>query len=202
MLSSLPVAARARVRRRGAAAVAVVSCLPLALLSAPSAAAEPDSGKDVDIVFNYKTTPPTFPQPNDCAPKKRNGVDVVKISDIATQDLSKENKNYIINGTAIDISCGYATDASGGFAYEGTETANVTVEGCGTGDLAFVYFDGQSTGAPPGGTGVDGGKVRFQPGSGTGDLKGVSGTGTTQGITYPDGTTEGVVRATLHCPMA
>lgn len=199
MSNLLPTVRRTRRTGGRAAIAAAVACLPMTMLFAPNAVAEPGGGKNIDIVFHYRTDAPTVITPNDCSPKKKNGIDAIKLQDIAYGTDSTDN--YRVTGPATDITCGFPNPA-GGFDYSGTETGTVTIDGCGTGNLSFFYFDGSSTAPGPDGTGTDSGKVRFDPGSGTGDLKGVSGQGTTQGTTFSDGTTKGVVKATVHCPKA
>lgn len=165
---------------------AAMTCLPFAVAAAPTALAQPD--KDIQVRANIAASAPQ-PASHEC--KTRKGVQGQPFTNTATLGTAPGDTWHSV-GTVTDTTCVYQTPE--GVQYTGTEAGTVTIDGCGTG-YVVLEFEGAVTGATEQST------ARLQPGKGTGDMKGASGTVSSQSALNPDFSANGQLTGAVHCPQ-
>lgn len=165
--------------------IAATACLPLALLAAPPATAKPE--KQIQVIASIQASSPA-PATHEC--KDRQGVAGIPFTNTAILGTAAGDSWHSV-GLATDTTCVYPTPE--GVFYTGTETGIVTIDGCGTG-FVVLKFKGSVNGA------VEESTATLQPGKGTGDLKGVSGTVTSRSTLNPDFSANGQLTGAVHCP--
>jgi hypothetical protein len=168
---------------------AAMTCLSIALGAVPAAMAQPD--KNIVVRASIEAAAAT-PATHEC--KKRNGVEGVPYTNPATLGTAPGDTWHSV-GPVTDTTCVYQTTE--GVIYTGTESGTVTIDGCGTG---FVVLEFEGSLSPD--FSSERSTARLQPGKGTGDLKGASGTVVSESTLNPDGSATGVLTGTVHCPMA
>jgi hypothetical protein len=168
---------------------AAITCLPVALVGAPGATAQPD--KNIEVRANIQANLAT-PATHQC--KKRNGVDGAPFTNTAILGTAPGDTWHSV-GTVTDTTCVYQTPE--GVSYTGTESGTVTIDGCGTGFVVLEFEGSLSSDFSS-----ERSTARLQPGQGTGDLKGASGTVVSESALNPDGSATGQLTGTVHCPKA
>lgn len=180
-----------RIMACGSAAAA--ASLAAAPLLAATAIADPN--KNIQVVTHVHGD---VPQEDTSGPQckkvqQAKGVDGIPFMNTGTVG-TMPGDNY--RGQVTDLTCVYALAPDFSSVYlTGTETGTITIDGCGTG-TAVLEFEGTVT------NGHDQLTARLQPGNGTGDLKGASGTFTSEGTSNPDGSADETITGTVHCSHA
>jgi hypothetical protein len=157
----------------------------LGMLFAPAALAA--TNKNIEIRASIQAD---AAQPANHRCNTINGVVGMPFQNTATLGTAPGDTWHSV-GQVIDTTCVYF--AGDRVSYTGTEAGTVTIDGCGTG-FVVLEFSGSLAGA------TERSVARLQPGMGTGDLKGASGTVISESALNPDFSAVGVLTGTVHCP--
>ena len=163
-----------------------MTCLPFSVGAAPTALAQPE--KNIQVSASIAAS---APQPGGHECKTRKGVQGQPFTNTAVLGTAPGDAWHSV-GPVTDTTCAYQMPE--GIEYTGTEAGTVTIDGCGTG-FVVLEFEGTVIGATEQST------ARLQPGKGTGDLKGASGTVSSQSTLNPDFSANGQLTGTVHCPQ-
>jgi len=191
MLSTLSTHLRRLVRRRWPRRpVLVILAMAAALVAAPPAYAQ---GEAVTVTSHSHDSGGQTPAAVVCPP--HDGLPGVALNALNQHGLDPADT---YRGTSNITVCTYAL-ADGSLFVSGEATDQVTITGCGTGALSYT-FSGPVSAPDP----VTLHRTSFIswtviPGSGTGDLAGVTGTATLIGDIGPLLTEDGLFTGTLFC---